>query len=309
MGHDRAGRGRRSMPRRMSPPNSADRRRAACPARRARTRPASAGSGNSTTIWCMGRTRIQRPGGDAAVVGLPDSEPRIGRHDRLCTPRYCLADPVAGRPPGGGRSLAQPDRGRRHAAGGHQQSEFRQPERPPIMGQLVGCVTGMGEACSALDFPVVSGNVSLYNETSGEAILPTPVIGGVGVIDQAAPRPSTAARLPAPTTAIVLIGSTRRVISAIVAIPAGSCLDRSPMARHLPVDLAVERRNGDFVRDQIVTPVALQRVPRSLRRRPGARRLAEMVLAGKAGLALDAPLGSDMPPACLVLRRGSGAAI
>jgi phosphoribosylformylglycinamidine synthase len=50
------------------------------------------------------------------------------------------------------------------------------------MGQLVGCVQGMGQACRALDFPVISGNVSLYNETDGRAILPTPVIGGVGVL-------------------------------------------------------------------------------------------------------------------------------
>ena len=51
------------------------------------------------------------------------------------------------------------------------------------MGQLVGCIRGIGEACRALDFPVVSGNVSLYNETNGRAILPTPTIGGVGLLD------------------------------------------------------------------------------------------------------------------------------
>ena len=56
---------------------------------------------------------------------------------------------------------------------------FGNPERPEIMGQFAGCIQGMAEACLALDFPVVSGNVSLYNETSGTSILPTPAIGGV----------------------------------------------------------------------------------------------------------------------------------
>ena len=59
---------------------------------------------------------------------------------------------------------------------------FGNPERPEIMGQFVGCIEGMREACLALDYPVVSGNVSLYNETNGKAILPTPVIGGVGLL-------------------------------------------------------------------------------------------------------------------------------
>jgi hypothetical protein len=60
---------------------------------------------------------------------------------------------------------------------------FGNPERPEVMGQFVGCIRGIGEACRALDFPVVSGNVSLYNETNGQGILPTPTIGGVGVVD------------------------------------------------------------------------------------------------------------------------------
>ena len=55
---------------------------------------------------------------------------------------------------------------------------FGNPERPEIMGQLVGCISGIAAACAALDMPIVSGNVSLYNETEGRAILPTPTIGG-----------------------------------------------------------------------------------------------------------------------------------
>src|SRR5690348_17582438 len=62
---------------------------------------------------------------------------------------------------------------------------FGNPEKPEIMGEFAGCVEGMRAACLALDYPVVSGNVSLYNETNGSAILPTPVIGGVGLIEDA----------------------------------------------------------------------------------------------------------------------------
>ena len=63
---------------------------------------------------------------------------------------------------------------------------FGNPERPEIMGEFVGAVKGMAEACTALSFPVVSGNVSLYNETNGIAIPPTPAIGGIGLIPDVA---------------------------------------------------------------------------------------------------------------------------
>jgi phosphoribosylformylglycinamidine synthase len=63
---------------------------------------------------------------------------------------------------------------------------FGNPQKPEIMGQFAGAIMGMAEACTALDFPVVSGNVSLYNETEGRPILPTPTIGAVGVIEDIA---------------------------------------------------------------------------------------------------------------------------
>ena len=69
---------------------------------------------------------------------------------------------------------------------------FGNPERPETMGEFVGCIEGIGEAARALDFPIVSGNVSLYNETMGEGIPPTPAIGGVGLVDDVA----TTASLP-----------------------------------------------------------------------------------------------------------------
>ena len=94
---------------------------------------------------------------------------------------------------------------------------FGNPERPEIMGQLVGCIRGIGEACRALDFPVVSGNVSLYNETNGRAILPTPTIGGVGLLDDFA-RSMTLA-FKGEGDAILLVGETLRLARPI-ALPA-----------------------------------------------------------------------------------------
>ena len=99
------------------------------------------------------------------------------------TPRYCEADPFEG----GKQAVAEAWRNL-SAVGATPLAitdnlNFGNPERPEIMGQFVGCVRGIAEACKALDFPVVSGNVSLYNETNGRAILPTPSIGGVGLLD------------------------------------------------------------------------------------------------------------------------------
>ena len=233
----------------------------------------------------MGRTRI-RPGGDAAVVGLPDSD-RALAITTDCAPRYCLADPVQG----GRQAVAEAWRNLT-AVGATPLAvtnnlNFGNPERPPIMGQLVGCVTGMGEACAALDFPVVSGNVSLYNETSGEAILPTPVIGGVGVIDRA---DQTVDRgLTEPGKAVLLIGETHGHLGSSQYLR--DVLDRSD-GPPPPVDLTVERRNGDFVRGQIHAGALSACHDLS----DGGLALAacEMVLAGKAGLALDEP-PSDMP--------------
>jgi phosphoribosylformylglycinamidine synthase len=122
---------------------------------------------------------VARPGGDAAVVRIHGTDRALAATVD-CTPRYCLADPKAG----GAQAVAEAWRNLT-AVGARPLAvtdnlNFGNPERPEIMGQLVGAIEGMGAACRALDFPVVSGNVSLYNETNGQAILPTPVIGGVG---------------------------------------------------------------------------------------------------------------------------------
>jgi phosphoribosylformylglycinamidine (FGAM) synthase-like enzyme len=123
---------------------------------------------------------------------------------------------------------------------------FGNPERPEIMGEFVLAVEGMREACLALDYPVVSGNVSLYNETEGSAIWPAPVIGGVGLIADAARTVNLA--LKRPGEAILLIGETRGHLGASLYLR--EVLGREDGAPP-PVDLAAERRNGDFIRGEI----------------------------------------------------------
>jgi len=128
----------------------------------------------------MGDT-IQRPGGDAAVVRVHGTNKGLAITTD-CTPRYCYADPETG----GKQAVAETWRNLT-ATGAKPLAitdcmNFGNPERPEIMGQFVGCIDGMRAACNALDYPVVSGNVSLYNETNGTGIHPTPAIGGVGLL-------------------------------------------------------------------------------------------------------------------------------
>jgi phosphoribosylformylglycinamidine synthase len=189
---------------------------------------------------------VQRPGGaDAAVVRIED-------HDRAlamttdCTPRYCLADPEEG----GKQAVAEAWRNIT-AVGAlplaiTDNMNFGNPEKPEIMGQFAYAVRGMAAACIALDFPVVSGNVSLYNETEGRAILPTPAIGGVGVLEKAAQAVGLA--MPAKGD-LVLIGETQGWLGQSLWLReiAGREEGAPP-----PVDLAAERRNGDFVRARIL---------------------------------------------------------
>jgi len=193
----------------------------------------------------VGGQTARRPGtADAAVVRIADN----GRALAIttdCTPRYCAADPEAG----GAQAVAEAWRNLT-AVGATplaitDNMNFGNPEKPEIMGQFVGCIRGMAAACQALDFPVVSGNVSLYNETDGRAILPTPAIGGVGVLDDV----SRATRIAWPDgAAIVLIGETRGHLGQSLWLrEIAGREDGAPP----PVDLAAERRHGDFVRARI----------------------------------------------------------
>jgi len=192
---------------------------------------------------------VIRPGGDAALVRVHDTKKALAVTSD-CTPRYCLAAPAQG----GRQAVAEAYRNIT-ATGAlplavTDNMNFGNPERPEIMGQFVGCIEGMREACLALDTPVVSGNVSLYNETEGQAILPTPVIGGVGLIENVLKAVSVPFKEAGET--IVVIGDTFGEIGQSlylrIAMPEAGNKYAPP-----PVDLSAERRNGDFVRGQILS--------------------------------------------------------
>ena len=125
---------------------------------------------------------VLRPGGDAAIVRVHGTNKGLAI-SADSTPRYCSADPIEG-----GRQVIAESWRNITSVGAMPIAitdcmNFGNPEKEDIMGQFAGVVTGMIEACEILDYPVVSGNVSLYNETNGKGINPTPAIGGVGLID------------------------------------------------------------------------------------------------------------------------------
>jgi phosphoribosylformylglycinamidine synthase subunit PurL len=191
-----------------------------------------------------GRT-VQRPGGDAAVVALPDSNKALVMTSD-CTPRYCQADPELG----GAQAVVESWRNIT-AVGGTplaitDNMNFGNPERPEIMGQFAGCIEGMRAACLALDYPVVSGNVSLYNETNGTGILPTPTIGGVGLLADADKSVGIALKNPGDT--LILIGTTQGHLGCSLYLREVLGREDGPPPA---IDLAAERRHGNFVRQQI----------------------------------------------------------
>ena len=225
---------------------------------------------------------LARPGGDAALVRVHGTNKALAISTD-CTPRYCKADPEEG----GKQAVAEVWRNIT-ATGAKPLAitdclNFGNPEKPDIMGQFVGCIDGMRQACDALDFPVVSGNVSLYNETEGKAVLPTPAIGGVGLIEDYHSAATLSFKAEAET--IVIIGDT-----------AGH-LGQSLYLREIegredggppPVDLAAERQNGDFVRGLITA----EQVTACHDISDGGIlvAVAEMALAGKDGGNIGATL-------------------
>ncbi len=194
----------------------------------------------------VGGQTVKRPGAaDAAIVKLDGLKRGIAMTTD-CTPRYCAADAEEG----GKQAVAEAWRNLT-AVGARplaitDNMNFGNPEKPEIMGQFAAAIRGMAAACEALDFPVVSGNVSLYNETEGKAILPTPAIGGLGVLDDVSKAVGLA--LPA-WLDVVLIGVTTGWLGQSLWLrEIGGREDGAPP----PVNLQAERANGDFVRGQIL---------------------------------------------------------
>ena len=226
---------------------------------------------------------VQIPGGDSGVVRIHDSQRGIAITTD-CTPRYCQADPLQG----GRQAVAEA--WRNLTAVGAQplaltnNLNFGNPERPAIMGQLVGCIEGIAEAARALEFPVISGNVSLYNETNGTAILPTPVIGGVGLLADINKVATLAFKEEG--EAIIVIGETSGWLGASLYLQE---LEQREEGAPPPVDLATERGNGDLVRrlisDDLVT------ASHDVSDGGLLVAVAEMALAGDVGATIQPPVG------------------
>ena len=226
---------------------------------------------------------VQRPGGDAAVVRVHGTGRGLAMTTD-CTPRYVAADPHLG----GMQAVVEAWRNLT-AAGARPLAatdclNFGNPERADVMGQFAGAVAGIGEACRALDFPVVSGNVSFYNETEGRAIQSTPQIGGVGLIEDLATMVTPALKAAGET--LILVGETHGHLGASLYLReiAGSESGAPPA-----VDLAAERRNGDFVRGLIGD--GLLTACHDVSDGGLLVGVAEMVLAGEIGATMDAPAG------------------
>ena len=223
----------------------------------------------------VGADTVQRPGGDAAVVRVHGTRKALAMTTD-CTPRYCFADPVEG----GKQAVAEVWRNL-IAVGARPLAitdcmNFGNPQRPEIMGQFVGCIEGMAAACRALDFPVVSGNVSLYNETDGTGILPTPAIGAVGLIDDYAKTMTMGFK--AAGEAIVLICHSDSHVGQSLWLRELHGREDGPPP---PVDLAQERAAGDLVAaliaERVVTAV------HDVSDGGAGVAMAEMALAGGMG--------------------------
>jgi phosphoribosylformylglycinamidine synthase len=188
---------------------------------------------------------VQRPGGDAAVVRVHGTNKGLAISTDV-TPRYCKADPFEG------AKQAVAESYRNISAVGAlplavtDNLNFGNPQKPQIMGEIVGAIDGIGEACRALDYPVIGGNCSLYNETNGEGILPTPAIGGVGLMKDVH-RMATVA-LKREGDALLLIGETRGHLGQSIYLRE---VEGREDGGAPPVDLKVERKHGEFVRKLI----------------------------------------------------------
>lgn len=228
---------------------------------------------------------LQRPGGDAGVVRVEGHESKALAFSSDVTPRYCEADPYEG----GKQAVAECWRNLTATGAlplaATDNLNFGNPERPEIMGQLVHAIKGIGEACRALDFPIVSGNVSLYNETNGQGILPTPTIGGVGLLGdwQKMARIGFAAE----GQPVLLVGAPEgwgtHLGQSIYLRDVHGRTDGPPPA----VDLAHEKRLGDAVRGLIASGIVT--ACHDLSDGGLAVGLAEMAMASGIGARVDTP--------------------
>jgi phosphoribosylformylglycinamidine synthase len=188
---------------------------------------------------------VQHPGGDAAVVRVHGSNKALAITTDV-TPRYAKADPFAG----GAQAVAESYRNIT-AVGGTPLAvtdnlNYGNPQKPEIMWEIVAGIDGIGAACRALDYPVIGGNCSLYNETNGEGILPTPAIGGVGLLKDVSKMATIAFKRTGDT--IIVLGETGGHLGQSIYLREIEGREDGPAPK---VDLGLEKKHGDFVRGLI----------------------------------------------------------
>ncbi|MDD2326050.1 MAG: phosphoribosylformylglycinamidine synthase subunit PurL [Alphaproteobacteria bacterium] len=230
----------------------------------------------------VGHNTAQASGGDAAVVRVDGTQKALAMCID-CTPRYCVADPVMGGKQAvvetyrnicavGAKPLAVTDN-----------MNFGNPEKPEIMGQFVGACEGMKEACIAIDYPIVSGNCSLYNETNGQPILPVPAIGGVGLMPDVA-KAMTIAFKGEGETIFVLGESKGHIGQSLYLREIFGKEEGAPP----PVNLTAERRHGKFVRE-LIQQGGLITACHDVSDGGLLIAVAEMAMVGDVGCKLEAP--------------------
>ena len=235
---------------------------------------------NKSWVWeqydhmVMGDT-VQKPGGDAAVVRVHGTNKALAATVD-CTPRYCFAHPYTG----GMQAVCETYRNL-SAVGAEPRAitnclNFGNPEKKEIMGQFVDVIKGISEACVALDYPVISGNVSLYNETNGVAIKPTPTIGGVGFIQDV--NKSMTLSLKSSDSLLLVVGETKGHIH-----QSALCHDILHLKKGPPpaINLNEEKKNSFFVRELIDKKIA--KSVHDISDGGIALAVAEMCMAGKMG--------------------------
>jgi phosphoribosylformylglycinamidine synthase II len=234
------------------------------------------------TIFSPGVIRPQAlKSGDAALVKIPNKSKALAMTSDV-TPRYVHADPYEG----GKQAVCETWRNI-SATGATPLAitnnlNFGNPEKPEIMGQFIAALDGMGDACRALDYPIVSGNVSLYNETSGQAIQPTPAIGGVGVI--ADYKKAVGLAFVNEGDTIILIGDTQGHLGQSLYLREIHGLEKGQVP---PTDLTTEKKHGDFVRAQI--QVGLITACHDISDGGLLCAVVEMAMAAPMGATLNAP--------------------
>ena len=247
----------------------------------------------------VGTNTVERPGGDAAVVRIKGTTRALAIKSDV-NPFFCALDPWRG------AALAVAEAARSIACTGARPLaitdclNFGSPERPDVMGQFEASVRGIADACRALDLPVVSGNVSFYNETDGRAIPPTPTIGMVGLMEDVDRRVGSVFRREGDLVA--LFGTSRDELGGSEFLRTVRGRDEGPCPE---VDLASERALIEL----LLALAAARRLTCAHDLADGglAVALAESAMRGGVGARIE--IGGGPRPSSLLFGESSGRAL